>query len=261
MSAAWTSSSSTCPDCSSPAWSPRTAAYTELVVIRLTETFHWMFEDERWRYKILFQGLILLIPVVGVIALLGWMMVTCDIVLAGGQDVAPVGFHLRRGVRLFAIGILYWVGLGIPYSVLRYAAVLLRDPSVLGFLAQLYNDLALLAFAFLIVPVFVATDRGGLLGGIDVVRITGSILAHPLRTAVATLVVLSAVVIGILGFAVIVAAPFTITYAASVVASIAAWWSVPQRREPAEPDAGPPLDAGIPVPFRPPQMETEASEG
>ena len=227
-------------------------------MIRLNVIFHWMFEDERWRYKILFQGLILLIPVVGLIALLGWMMITCDQLREGGQDLAPAGFHVRRGLKLFVIGLMYWVGLGIPLSVLHYLNRLVGGSAALGLAAQVYNDLALLFFVLLIVPVFVATDQGGFLGGVDVVHIAGSMAAHPLRTAVAALVVLIAVVIGILGFAVIVAAPFTVTYAASVVASIAAWWSAPQRGEQADGGAaGLPAGEGIPAPFKLPQMEIE----
>jgi hypothetical protein len=227
-------------------------------MVRLPEIFLWMSEDERWRYKFVFQALILLVPVVGLVALLGWMMIICDNLLAGRQDVAPSGFHLRRGVKLFAVGIVYWIGLGVPLSGLRFADSLWHGLLPLNAVATAYNDVALLVYVVLIVPVFVATDRGGFLAGLNVAHITLSILRRPLRTVVATLVVLIAVVIAILGFAVIVAAPFTITYAASVVATIAAWWSLPSRR-------GRPVGAGqrvtasgAPVPFRPPGVEPEA---
>ncbi len=217
--------------------------------------FHWMFEDERWRYKFLFQALILLIPVVGLIALLGWSMGTYDNLVAGGQDLAPTGFPLRRGLRLFLIGLVYWIGLGLPKTGLRYLDAVLGGGTLFGPLADLYNDVALLLFALVIVPVFVATDRRGLLGGIDVVHVAGSMLAKPLQTAVAALVVLIASVIGILGFAVIVAAPFTITYAAAVVASVAAWWSGPQRIEAAVVQVEVPHELGPPPPpWRPPGM-------
>jgi hypothetical protein len=227
-------------------------------MVRLPEIFFWMSEDERWRYKFVFQALILLVPVVGLVALLGWMMITCDNLLAGRQDVAPSGFHLRRGVKLFAIGIVYWIGLGVPLSGLRYADTLWNGALPLSAVAAVYNDLALLVYVLLIVPVFVATDRGGFLGGLNVAHITLSILRRPVRTVVATLVVLLAVVIAILGFAVIVAAPFTITYAASVVATIAAWWSQPSRHDrPAEAEQRV-TASGAPIPFRPPGVEPES---
>ena len=227
-------------------------------MVRLPEIFHWMSEDERWRYKIVFQGLILLIPVVGVVALLGWMMIICDNLLAGRQDVAPAGFHLRRGVKLFAAGIVYWAGLGVPLSGLRLANELWAGALPLNAIAAVYHDLALLAYVLLIVPVFVATDRGGFLAGLDVVHVVLSVVRRPLRTIVAALVVLIAFVIGALGFAVIVAAPFTVTYPASVVATIAAWLSLPRRSERPDPADARAASSGPHVPFRPPGMEPEA---
>jgi len=226
-------------------------------MVRLPEIFFWMSEDERWRYKFVFQALILLIPVVGLVSLLGWMMITCDNLLAGRQDVAPSGFHLRRGVKLFAIGIIYWIALGVPLSGLRFADSLWHGVLPLGAVASIYNDLALLFYVVMIVPLFVATDRGGFIGGLNVVDVLLSMLRRPFRTIVATIVVLIAVVIAILGFALIVTAPFTITYAASVIATIAAWWSLPRQRD--QPDRQEPrlTTTGAPVPFRPPGVEPE----
>lgn len=226
-------------------------------MVRLPEIFFWMFEDERWRYKFVFQALILLVPVVGLVALLGWMMITCANLLAGRQDVAPAGFHLRRGVELFAVGIVYWVALGAPLSGLRYADAIWNGRLPLQTVAAVYNDVALLAYVILMVPVLVATERGGFLGGLNVAHVVLSIVRRPFRTAVAALVVLVAIAIGIFGFALlVVGAPFTITYAASVVATIAAWWSLPRHRD--EPDlAAQRVPAsGTPVPFRPPGVET-----
>jgi hypothetical protein len=223
-------------------------------MVRLPEIFFWMSEDERWRYKFVFQALILLIPVIGLVSLLGWMMVTSDNLMAGRQDVAPSGFHLRRGVKLFAVGIFYWIALGVPLSGLRFAGSLWHP---LAAVATIYNDLALLFYVVLIVPVFVATDRGGFFGGLNVVDVVLSMVRRPLRTTVATVVVLISVVIAILGFALIVTAPFTITYAASVIATIAAWWSLPRQRD--QPDVPEPriTPTEKPVPFRPPGVEPE----
>jgi hypothetical protein len=223
-------------------------------MVRLPEIFHWMSEDERWRYKIVFQGLILLIPVVGVIALLGWLSIICDNLMAGRQDVPPAGFHLRRGVNVFAIGIIYWFGLSVPLEALLYANALWHGALPLGQVAAVYNDLALLLYVVLIVPLFVATNRDGFLGGLNLVAIIFSVLSRPIRTIVATLVVLIAIAIGILGFALLfVGALITIPYAGSIVATIAAWWALPRERR-AQSGAG---RSGPNVPFRPPGVEAE----
>ena len=221
-------------------------------MVRLIEIFHWMFEDERWRYKMFFQALLLLVPVAGLLALLGWMAITCENLLAGRQDLARAGLHLRRGAPPLAMGVVYWIGLGVPYSLLRSLDGLWPGQLPLGAVAQVYNDLALLLYALLIVPVFAATTSGGLGAGLDLARLATSIRARPLRTLVAGVVVLIALVIGALGFTLIVAAPFTITYAASVVAGVAAWWAVPGRAGDGD-GAVPGRNAGgTPVPFRPP---------
>jgi hypothetical protein len=227
-------------------------------MVRLPEIFFWMFEDERWRYKFVFQALILLVPVVGLVALLGWMMMTSANLLAGRQDVAPAGFHLRRGVKLFAVGIVYWVGLGAPLSGLRYADAIWNGALPLQAVATIYNYLGLVAYVVLMVPLVVATEQGGFLGGLNVVNVVLSILRRPFRTAVAALVALIAIAIGIFGFALlIVGAPFTITYAASVVATISAWWSLPRRRDQTDQAAQRVMATGTPVPFRPPGVEPE----
>jgi hypothetical protein len=228
-------------------------------VFRLIEvTFLWMFEDERWRYKFLSQSLILLIPVAGQLALLGWTLATYDGLVAGGQDVAGAGLHLRRGVRLLAIGALYWFALALPYTALRDLDAVTGHTGPAAQLVPLYNELALLLFAILVVPLVSVTAERGLLGGIDAVHLVRSIVAHPLRTAVAGLVAVIAGCIAIVGIALIVAAPFLLTYAAAVTASAAAWWSAPLRRDRPVPAGAPLTDDELPPPFRPPHVERRA---
>jgi hypothetical protein len=231
-------------------------------VIRLPLIFHWMFEDDRWRYKLLFQGLILLIPVAGPVALLGWTMVTCDNLLGGRQDLAPFGFHLRRGLTLLGTGLGYtafWLCLGVPLTAMRYLEARAGGSPALRVAGDLYNDAALLLFVCLVVPVLVATDRGGFLSGLDVVRVVRSMLTNVVRTLVAGVVVMVAAVIALVGLALIVAAPFAIVYAASLVASAAAWWSAGLLGEAPEPRDAASSAQGPPVPFKPPRMEPEAS--
>jgi hypothetical protein len=227
-------------------------------MVPLFLTFHWMWEDERWRYKWLFQSLIFLIPVVGQISLLGWMLTMCDSLVAGNQTVPPAGFYLRRGIKPLLIGVFYWVGLAVPLALLGYYDTLSRGALQLARVATVYNDLALLLYLILIVPFLIATDRGGLLGGLNFVLVGVSILRRPLRTLVAALVFLIALAICFLGIALIILAPFAITYAASVVATIAAWWYRP-RQAAEQPEYGDgPSPTGPHVPFRPPGVEPDS---
>jgi hypothetical protein len=227
-------------------------------VFRLIEVIYlWGFEDERWRYKVLIQSLLLLVPVVGQLALAGWTVATYENLAAGGQDLAIWGLHLRRGAVLVAVALLYWLGLGLPYTGLRELEALTHHARAVGLVVQLYNDLALLLFALLLAPLVAAVGERGLLGGVDLPRIARSVVAHPLRTAMATLLTLTALCISLVGIALIVAAPFLLTYAAAVTASTAAWWSAPLRG-PARGPADELARDEIPVPFRPPQVETKA---
>src|SRR5258708_18625229 len=126
-------------------------------MVPLSLTFHWMWEDERWRYKAVLQSLIFLVPVVGQVALVGWMMTMCDTLVAGSQTVPPAGFYLRRGIRPLLIGVFYWFGLAVPLVALRYYDGLSGGVLQLARVAVVYNDLALLLYLILIVPFVVAT--------------------------------------------------------------------------------------------------------
>jgi len=52
------------------------------------DAFGFAFRDPKWVQKILIQGLILIIPIIGLIALAGWMLMTFDNIRAGRQELA-----------------------------------------------------------------------------------------------------------------------------------------------------------------------------
>src|ERR1700694_5560575 len=72
-----------------------------------------------WAAKIVVQALILIIPIVGLIAAAGWMLMTFDNIRAGRQELAPAGFHLSRGIGLFGAWFIYALVLAIPGGVLN----------------------------------------------------------------------------------------------------------------------------------------------
>src|SRR2546429_5899086 len=94
---------------------------------RITDAFVWPFRDPEWPAKIGIIGLILLIPIVGSINGLGWMLAGLDGLRAGGEGLPPAYLrYLGRGFRLFVVNFVYYfagfvvagplftTGVGIP---------------------------------------------------------------------------------------------------------------------------------------------------
>lgn len=70
----------------------------------------FVFDDEDWLRKVLINGLIGLIPVVGQIYLLGWCMEVARQVALDQYTVLPdmdFGLYLRRGFQVFVAGLVY----------------------------------------------------------------------------------------------------------------------------------------------------------
>src|SRR5438270_832929 len=78
------------------------------------DSFAWPFQDPGWFGKMIVQGLITIIPIVGWIATAGWLIMTIDNYRAGPRELPPAGFHLGRGVALLFT---------IPYSVAIQAGI------------------------------------------------------------------------------------------------------------------------------------------
>ena len=81
------------------------------------DAFSYQFQDPGWVGKILVQGLILIIPIVGLIATAGWLLMTFDNLRAGRRELAPAGFHLSRGLGLFGVWFLYSLVLSLPGDI------------------------------------------------------------------------------------------------------------------------------------------------
>mgnify|MGYP001185121424 CR=1 FL=1 len=70
----------------------------------------FVFEDEDWLRKVLINGLIGLIPVVGQIYLVGWCLEVARQVALDQYTVLPdmdFGLYLRRGFQIFVAGLAY----------------------------------------------------------------------------------------------------------------------------------------------------------
>src|SRR5207237_5715416 len=98
----------------------------------IAETLSWPFRDRFWLPKTFLQGLILLIPVLGPIALLAWMMESLDHLRAGRDELAPAALRLRRGWPIFAVEVAYCAVIAIVGLVLATAGADHRRVFVLG---------------------------------------------------------------------------------------------------------------------------------
>jgi hypothetical protein len=67
---------------------------------RITEAFVWPTRDPEWIVKLLIIALISVIPIVGWINGIGWMLASLDRLRAGDERLAPANLtYLPRGAR------------------------------------------------------------------------------------------------------------------------------------------------------------------
>ena len=213
---------------------------------RITDAFSWPARDPRWAAKVAVMGLILLIPVAGVIIAIGWMLATLDRLRAGDQTLAPAGLHhFARGVRLFAVDLGYGLAIAIV-SVAVYApgvAVMSQEGRgpVNGGLVALGIGLSLLsfgiltlcslAFTFATPAIVLATDRGGIGGGLNVARVLRIARASTTNTLFAGLMLIAASFVGMLGaIACGVGVLFTAAYSLAMQAWIVRCYEIGSER-------------------------------
>jgi hypothetical protein len=176
----------------------------------LSDSIAWPSRDPQWVSKVLLNGLIMLIPIVGTMVVLGWMLAALDNLRAGRPELPPAGFsHLGRGVNLFVVLLVYTLGLVVLFTaVLAVALVVLavapRDAGALSAAGLLFLDLGLvtlvaLAIYLLTPPIVVATERGGIGGGLNVAAVVRLVRADPENALHAGLFALVAYLIGSVG--------------------------------------------------------------
>lgn len=197
----------------------------------LSDSIAWPSRDPEWVRKVLLTGLILCIPVVGAIVLLGWMLAALDNLRADRPVLPPAGFsYLGRGVNLFVVSLLYGVALLVVFGIL-FGAGLSIALSGTNAASLLGVALILLGYAILLVAglglslvtpaIVVATERGGIAGGLNVpgvVRLVGADVEESLRAGLFALV---ASLIGSIGaIACLVGQFFTTPYGYAVLAGV-----------------------------------------
>jgi hypothetical protein len=203
---------------------------------RIGDAFVWPFRDPDWLSKIAIMGLILLIPIVGGINGLGWMLATLHRLRAGEERLPPANFdYLGKGVQLFVVYLVYYFGLALIGAVLYFPAIFMlaqqgHDSSNPALVALGVSLLLLtfsvvtigsLALTFAMPSIVLAVDHGGIEAGFRVGEIVRRARVSLVNTLIAGLMLIAAGFIGQLGsFACLIGVVFTSAYALTMQAWI-----------------------------------------
>jgi hypothetical protein len=183
-------------------------------VDRITDAFAWPARDPEWLTKLLIIGLTLLIPIVGAINGIGWMLASLDRLRAGEERLAPANLsHIRRGLPLFVVSLVYELVIAIVTAAIYVPAVIVAtnqshssaNPATislaiaLSLLAFSVATLGSLALNFVTPSIVLATDRGGIAGGLNARGVLRQARANIANTLIAGLMLIAAGFIGSLG--------------------------------------------------------------
>jgi hypothetical protein len=204
-------------------------------VDRITDAFVWPVRDPAWLTKLLIIALTLLIPVVGAINAIGWMLASLDLLRAGDERLAPAHLgYLGRGIRLFAVNLVYSLAIGLVVAVIYVPALLMASRESQGAasagLISAAIALSLLAFSiatlgslvlnFLTPSIVLATDRGGIAGGLSV----GSVLRHARANLADTLIAgLMLIAAGFIGSVGLIACGIGVLFTTAYALAMQAW--------------------------------------
>ena len=181
---------------------------------RIADAFVWPFRDPEWPRKLLIIALTLLIPIVGAINGLGWMLASLDRLRAGEERMAPATLgYLGRGFKLFVVQLAYGLAVSVLALLIYLPAVLLAVQQGHGqanggliLLALFLNVLAFgvatigaLAATFASPAYVVATDRGGIAAGLNVRDVWNRSRANLTNTLIAGLMLIAASFVSSLG--------------------------------------------------------------
>jgi hypothetical protein len=193
-------------------------------VTSVGDSFGWPFQDPGWFGKIIVQGLIFIIPIVGWIALYGWLVMAIDNYRAGRRELPPAGFHLERGIALFVVYLIWAIVFNIPGGIFSGAGSGGHSSAASG-LGSLISFVLSLLLAFLAPAIYLNTYRAGFSGGFDVGTIWRTATSNVSTSVVAGLLFIVAGIISVAGVILCcVGLLFTIPYGAAIIAGVVAWY-------------------------------------
>jgi hypothetical protein len=204
-------------------------------VDRITDAFAWPLRDPEWLTKLLIVALTLLIPIIGAVNGLGWMLASLDRLRAGEERLAPANLrYIGRGFPLFLVNFVYFLGVVAVAALIYVPAVIVATNQSQGqanpALVSLAILLSLLAFSvatlgflvlnFLMPSIVLATDRGGMQGGLRVREVLRASRANFSNTLIAGLMLIAASFVGSLG---VVACGVGILFTTAYALAMQAW--------------------------------------
>ena len=202
---------------------------------RIADAFVWPVRDPDWVVKLILIGLISLIPIVGPINNIGWMVATVDRLRAGEEMMAPANLdYIVRGARIFLVQLIYVcailvVGFAFYLPGLALAvhqnngnanAAVIALVILLNFVTFGVFTLGSLAYTFALPAMILTVDREGISAGLRVVSVVRRCLANPIDTLVAGLMIIAAGFVGSLG---VVACGIGILFTAAYAVAMEAW--------------------------------------
>lgn len=178
----------------------------------LGDAIGWPIRDKEWLTKVVLMSLITIIPVVGSIVLLGWMLASLDHLRENRRELPPVGFgYIGRGFPLFVVTLVYTLAVVVAAGVVVLIAALIASAggqgngatgalAAVGFLLAVAIGLVgVLALLYISPALILETDRGGLGAGLNLGRVIRLAQQRPEASLVAALSLVVAYFLGSLG--------------------------------------------------------------
>ncbi|MDQ6747184.1 MAG: DUF4013 domain-containing protein [Candidatus Dormibacteraeota bacterium] len=211
----------------------------------VANAFSLPFKSPDWFPRLLITGLIALVPVIGWINLVGWMLATLDNYRRGVVELPPAGFnYIGRGATLFLVALVYGLAIGV---ILVLPVVLLTLGSLNsagnppayptgGFnptLTGLGQVVPLAEYTFL-PAVVICTERNGLAGGFNVREVFRLASSNWKNSLIAGVLIYAAGYAGALGLlaccvGILVSYPYFVATTAGIIRYYEATFEPPQQ--------------------------------
>src|SRR2546427_1816265 len=181
---------------------------------RIPAAFVWPFRDPEWPAKIAIIGLLLVIPILGSINGLGWMLAALDGLRAGDERLPPANLkYVGRGFRLFVVNLAYYLGLLLVAALVYVPAIVIltnqgqgaSQPALVSLgLALLVLSFSVISLGYLTLTfatpsIVLAVSHGGIVGGLRIDLVVRTARRSLVSTLIAGLMLIAVHFVASLG--------------------------------------------------------------